>query len=550
MSKDELSYSKSWSQDLISGLVVFLVALPLCLGIAMASGAPLFSGIIAGIVGGIVVGFFSGSAIGVSGPAAGLATIVAAGIKDLGYETFLLAVVFAGVVQIVAGMVRAGIIGHYFPNSVIKGMLAGIGVIIFLKQIPHALGYDKSYEGELAFDQADGANTFTEIIHAIQANSTGAIIITVISLIILIFWNSSFIQQKKALKLVPAPLLVVLLGIGLNQLFAVVRPEWVLANINGNSHLVSLPVANTFDEFTSFFTFPNFSELGNHKVYFTGFTIAVVASIETLLSVEASDKLDIYKRVTPTNRELKAQGIGNILSGFLGGIPVTQVIVRTSANAISGGRTKLSAIFHGIFLSLCVALIPVTLNMIPLASLAAVLLMIGYKLANPSLFKKMFKQGISQFIPFIVTIVGLVFTDILIGIGVGMAIAFFVILINNYKVPYYYHVEEHAEGDIFTIQLAQEVSFLNKASILVMLENLPENSEVTIDGTKSVIIDQDIKEVIQDFVAHIDLKGIKLKVRGISGLDIPEEMIERNVEVVKNDKRLILPSLRKGKGRA
>ncbi|MEH0156573.1 SulP family inorganic anion transporter [Limibacter armeniacum] len=549
MTSDNFSFSNTWKNDFISGIVVFLVALPLCLGIALASGAPLYSGIIAGIAGGIIVTTFSGSALGVSGPAAGLAVIVADAIGKLGYEPFLLAVVIAGILQVIAGYAKAGIVAHYFPSAVIKGMLAGIGVIIFLKQIPHALGYDRSWEGELEFIQADGHNTFEEIIYAFQYHSIGAVVITIISLAIMIMWESKFIKKIKSLSMVPAPLLVVFLGVGLNELYKLYYPEWALANEPTNTHLVSLPVSESFSEFLSFFVFPDFSQITNKEIYITAATIAVVASLESLLSAEATDKLDPYKRVTPTNQELRAQGFGNIASGLVGGIPVTQVIVRSSTNVMTGGKTKLASLIHGILLLLCVALIPAILNKVPLASLAAILLVIGYKLAKPALFKTMFRNGLSQFIPFVATVLGLVFTDMLTGIGIGLVVAIFNILINNYKIPYYYKKEKHQEGEKFTIKLSQEVTFLNKASISMMLENLPKKSEVTIDGTESVIIDHDVKEIIEDFAAHADLHNITLKIKGIKGLNVPQHMVINNNHEDKDasDEQLKLPNMSEGR---
>ncbi|MEM8890951.1 MAG: SulP family inorganic anion transporter, partial [Bacteroidota bacterium] len=356
--------------DLPASIVVFLVATPLCLGIALASGAPLFSGIIAGIVGGIVVGMLSGSDIGVSGPAAGLAVIVLNAITSLGaYETFLLAVVIAGVIQTALGFLRAGIIGYYFPSSVIKGMLSGIGIIIILKQIPHAFGYDKVPEGSLAFEQADSQNTISELTNMLNYIEPGALIITAISLAILILWERPFMKRIKLFQLVQGPLVAVVMGIVLNLVFAAAFPNLAI----DAKHLVQIPVAEGISGFLGLFTLPDFSQIGNPEIYITAITIAVVASLETLLCVEATDKLDPYKRITPTNRELKAQGVGNFLSGMVGGLPVTQVIVRSSANIQSGGRTKMSAIIHGFFLLFAAMLIPSILNMIPLATLAAIL---------------------------------------------------------------------------------------------------------------------------------------------------------------------------------
>jgi len=503
--------------DLPSGLVVFLVALPLCLGVALAStGRPdlLFSGVIAGFVGGIVVGALSGSALGVSGPAAGLVVIVLNALDTLGaFESFLLAVVLAGVIQVIAGFFKAGVIGYYFPSSVIKGMLAAIGLILILKEIPHALGYDEDYMGDQSFIQSDGHNTFSEILFALEGVQTGAIILTLFSLIILILFEKPMMKRFSLFKFLPGALFVVTFGIILNQLFLAFAPELAMTG----KHLVQLPVASNIQEFFSFFTLPDFTAITNIDVYVVAFTLAIVASLETLLSVEATDKLDPFKRNTPTNRELKAQGIGNIISGMIGGLPITQVIVRSSANINSGGKTKLSAIIHGSILLLSVIIIPRVLNLIPLATLAAILLLIGYKLSKISLYKQMYKLGLDQFIPFVVTVAAILFTDLLKGIGIGMVVAIYFILRKNYKHPYYFHKEEYKEGDVINLTLSEEVTFLNKGSIQLTLDHLPDNSTVIIDGTKSQNIDYDVLEIIQDFKAHtaphrnieVITKGIK-----------------------------------------
>lgn len=501
-----------WKQDALSGIVVFLVALPLCLGIAFASGAPLFSGVIAGIVGGIVVASISGSALSVSGPAAGLTAIVINSITQMGsYQAFLLAVVLAGVIQLTLGLLRAGIIGHYFPSSVIKGMLAAIGLTLIFKQIPHALGYDKDSEGDFFFFQLDGENTFSEIINALNHLSLGAIIISSVSLFILIIWERPFLRKYSFFKTIPGALLVVVLGALINELFAKNSPDLVLTN----GHLVKLPVANSASEFIGQFTLPDFTAFSNPKLYVVAVTIAIVASIESLLSVEATDKLDPEKRNTPTNRELKAQGIGNIISGFIGGLPVTAVIVRSSANINSGAKTKLSAIIHGCLLLISVILFAKIMNTIPLACLAAVLLMVGYKLAKVSLFKSMFKLGWDQFLPFAVTIVAILLSDLLKGITVGMVVSIFFILRNNYKRPYFFLKSEHHDGDTITLELAEDVTFINKGSITLTLYHLPENSKVIIDGRKSKNIDLDVLEIIHSFHETAHLKNIQVELINI-----------------------------------
>lgn len=501
-----------FKNDLSAGLVVFLVALPLCLGIALASGAPLFSGIIAGIIGGIVVAFVSGSSLSVSGPAAGLTVIVFNAITQLGnYEVFLLAVVLAGLLQIALGYLKAGIIGYYFPSSVIKGMLAAIGIILILKQLPHAVGYDKDNEGDFDFIQSDGQNTFTEIFNALDYIHPGAVIIAVISLVILILWERPFLKKYAFFKIVPGALLVVILGIIINEWFKISFPDIYLSG----EELVRLPVAASATEFIGQFTLPDFSALSNYHVYVTAVTIAIIASLESLLSVEAADKLDPYKRDTPTNRELKAQGIGNLISGLIGGLPLTAVIVRTSANINAGGKTKLSAIIHGILLLISVIALPSILNKIPLACLAALLLLVGYKLAKISLFKSMYKLGWDQFLPFIVTVVAIQLSDLLKGIGIGMAISVFFILRNNYHRAYLVKNESSHVGDKIKVQLDNDITFLNKGSIAIMLSELPEHSTVEIDGSNSHTIDIDVLEMIHDFKNTAELKQIALTLKNI-----------------------------------
>lgn len=516
--------------DFPASIVVFLVAVPLCLGIALASGAPLFSGIIAGIVGGIVVGALSGSQLGVSGPAAGLAVIVLTAIQDLGsYQIFLVAVVLAGLIQLALGFVKAGIIGYYFPSSVIKGMLSGIGIIIVLKQIPHAFGYDKDYEGSVTFSQPDGHNTLSELYYMLEAITPGALIITAVCLAILILWEQPFMKKQKIFQLIQGPLVAVIAGILLNIFFGSnetlsLAPE----------HLVSIPVADSLSGFFGQFTFPDFSQITSGAVWVTAFTIAIVASLETLLCLEATDKLDPYKRIAPANRELKAQGVGNFISGLIGGLPITQVIVRSSTNIQSGGRTKTSAILHGFMLLFSAMAIPFVLNMIPLASLAAILFLVGYKLAKPSLFKSMYSQGWSQFVPFIVTIVGIVLTDLLMGIAMGMAVAIFYILRNNYKKPYFFDPEKHEEGEPIRITLAEDVTFLNKADILQTLNHLPSNSTVIIDASQTINIDEDVREIILDFKETAKLKNIDFTIVSRKQKGMSSSPVKLLQEVVTN----------------
>ncbi len=502
MSKSKNNIFSNLKYDLPAGLVVYLVALPLCLGVALASTGRtdlLFSGIIAGVIGGVVIGFLSGSSLGVSGPAAGLVVIVLGALETLGtFEAFLLALVFAGIIQIVAGFAKAGIIGYYFPSSVIKGMLAAIGITLILKEIPHAFGYDADFMGDQSFSQADGQNTFTELFNAVKYSSTGAIIISVLSLGLLILFDRPFMKKIQLFRFLPGALFVVLIGVVINLIYNGFAPGLSL----GGDHLVQLPVASNFGEFISFFKTPDFSAISNPDVYTVAFTLAIVASLETLLSVEATDKLDPFKRSTPTNRELIAQGIGNMTSGLIGGLPITQVIVRSSANVDSGGRSKLSTIFHGSILLVSAAFIPFLLNYIPLASLAAILLMVGYKLSKFSLYKSMFKLGKEQFLPFIVTVIAILTTDLLKGIAIGMVVAIYFILRKNFKHSYHYVKEEQREGEVIKLVLSEEVTFLNKGSISATLDHLPDGSNVLIDGSNSMNIDYDVLEIIQEFKNH------------------------------------------------
>jgi MFS superfamily sulfate permease-like transporter len=502
----KVNFASALRNDLPSSVVVFLVALPLCLGIALASGAPLFSGIIAGMVGGIVVGSLSGSQLSVSGPAAGLSTIVAAAILKLEvFDAFLLAVVLAGVIQIVLGIIKAGILGDYIPSSVIKGMLAAIGLILILKQFPHLVGYDANPVGDESFSQADGDNTFSGLYDALNHLIPVALVIGVISLLIMIVWEKFVAPKAKFLQLVPAPLIVVVVAIVINETIRSSNPAMAIKD----SHLVSMPVADSVKGFVSFFTFPDFSHILNYKIWLTAFTIAIVASLETLLNIEAADDLDPYQRVTPTNRELMAQGAGNVVSGLIGGLPITSVVVRTSANINSGAKTKMSAIFHGVLLLLSVAFIPKLLNLIPLSALAAILIYTGYKLAKPSLFVKFYKKGWDVFLPFALTIVAILLTDLLKGILIGCVVGMFFVIRSNFKSA----VLVVSDANKYLFRLRKDVSFLNKPIIKNKLEKVPENSSVLIDATRADFIDKDIIEVIEDFLKHAPLKGITVELK-------------------------------------
>ncbi len=498
----------SLKNDLPASIVVFFVAIPLCLGIALASGAPLFSGLIAGIVGGIVVGSISGSQVGVSGPAAGLAAIVLAAIASLGsYENFLLAVVLGGAIQLLFGVLRAGIIGYYFPSSVIKGMLTGIGIIIILKQIPHFFGYDADPEGDFAFIQVDGENTLSEIINSINYISLGPTLIATVSLAILVLWNNVLSKKAKIFQLVQGPLVAVIVGI----LFHVFTRGNESLSMTAEQ-LVSVPVPEDTASFFAQFSFPNFGAITNMEIWIVAFTIALVASLETLLCVEATDRLDPEKRVTPTNRELFAQGIGNMISGLIGGLPITQVIVRSSANIQSGVKTKMSAIIHGFLLLISVILIPRLLNMIPLSVLAAILFMVGYKLAKPALFKTMYDLGWKQFVPFVVTVIGIIFTDLLTGLGLGLMVGIVVVLIKSYQNSHFLHIEgQDVDDGKIKMTLAEEVTFFNKGAILKELDNLPKNSYLELDVRKTRYLDNDIIEILDDFSYKAKLRNITIK---------------------------------------
>ena len=510
--------------DLPASIVVFFVALPLCLGIALASGAPLFSGLIAGIIGGIVVGALSGSKIGVSGPAAGLAAIVLTAIGSVGgYENFLVAVVLGGVIQIIFGFLKAGIIGYYFPSSVIKGMLTGIGIIIILKQIPHFFGYDANPEGDFAFFQVDGENTFSEIFKSLNNISFGSTIIGLIGLGILLLWSTVLSKKGKIFNLIQGPLVAVVAGI----VYFFVTDSESKYGISA-SHLVSVPVPDNLDSFLGQFSFPNFNAITNPEIWVVAFTIALVASLETLLCVEATDKIDPHKNVTPTNRELLAQGTGNILSGLIGGLPITQVIVRSSANIQSGGRSKMSAIIHGFFLLISIILIPSLLNKIPLSVLAAVLLIVGYKLAKPGLFLQMYRLGWKQSIPFTVTVLGIVFIDLLYGIGLGLAVGVVVILIKSFQNSHFLHIEDKSNGEHkIKMTLAEEVTFFNKGAILKELDNLPKATFLEIDVRKTRYLDNDIIEILDDFTVKAKERDINIKIISERGtIENPKSFIE------------------------
>ncbi len=519
--RQDLGYLANLKHDVPASVVVFLVALPLCLGIAVASGAPPIAGLVSGIVGGLVVSWASGSQVAVSGPAASLITIVLPAIETLGYEGFLLAVVIAGALQVLLGAVRAGVFAYYFPSSIIKGMLAAIGVILILKQIPHALGYDADFEGDLTLYWNGELGAWHEISFAFEHMHVGALIVASLGLLVLVSWER--IKILKQVPWLPAPLAVVLLGVGLNAAFLAFAPGLAMRG----DHLVSLS-SGGIAELVGELQFPAFERIGEPAIWRTGLVIAIVASIASLLSLEALDKLDPFKRSSPTNRELLAQGAGNIISGLLGALPMTAVIIRGSANVQSGGRTKVSSFLHGGQLLLAVLALPSLMNQIPLAALAAVLLHIGYKLARVELFRSMFRQEIGQWVPFLTTIVAVVVSDLLTGVGIGMGVAVFFILRANLKTPYFiHHRESHEEADHrvhVRIELSENVSFLNRASVNKVLHELPDDSVVTIDGRQSQYIHYDVLELIREFASTAHTRGAEVILIGLPSIEpTPEE---------------------------
>lgn len=506
-------YQKSFFRnDWKSGISVFLVALPLCLGIALASGAPLFSGLISGIIGGIVIGTLSGSQLSVSGPAAGLTIIVATAIKDLGsYQGFLVAVILAGTLQLIFGYLKGGRLSAFFPDSVIKGMLVAIGLVIILKQIPHALGDDQDYEGEFEFEQvADGQNSITELIRSFVDFNYGAVNITIACLVLMIIWDKLAKKKITFFQAFPSSLAAVALGICINQIYTIYIPEYYLGN--STIHMVTVPLFKTLGDFTSTLISPDFTFLSNAKIYTVAITLAIVASLESLLSLEAADSIDPEKRISSGDKELKAQGIGNILSGFLGGLPITSVVVRTSANVYSGAKSRMSTIFHGLLLVCSVIFIPTILNKIPLASLAAILLMVGYKLANPQVFKNIFKEGYNQFIPFMITILVVVFKDLLWGIAVGSLVGILFVLRTNFNNA----ITSIRDGKNVLIKLNKDIYFMNKSQIKEILLDLRDGDDVFIDGTKAKFIDHDIFSILLEFKKNAIVRNIEVDFKNIN----------------------------------
>lgn len=501
-------------RDLSAGLVVFLVALPLCLGIAVASGAPPLAGLMAGIIGGIVVSLISGASLAVSGPAAGLTVIVLNGIDDLGgYEVFVSAVLAAGLIQILLGFLGAGLIGYFFPNAVIKGMLAGIGAILILKQLPHLFGHDKDPEGDVAFQQQDGKNTFTELWDAIQDPEPTAILIGLVGLAVLIFWPK--IPGLGKQKILPAPLVVVGLGVVIHEIIKSVRPEWTLEA----SHMVQIPVASFTDSLANTLPHPQIEHFERYDVWKTGVVVAMIASIETLLCIEAIDRLDPEKRHTPLNRELKAQGIGNAIAGFLGALPLTAVIVRGSANVQAGGRTRWSAFAHGVMLLIAVGFLAAQMNLIPLAALAAVLLHVGYKLASVGLFKEMASRGTGQMLPFVVTVAAILLTDLLTGVGIGLLVGlgFLVKETTRQGIAIEDLSEDESHPSHMRINLGPQVTFLHKAAIRNALRSVPDGVRVDVVGGGANSVDPDVHELLEDAVEIQKSRGVEVVL-----MDVPK----------------------------
>ncbi len=514
---DHRSMFSKLNKDIPAGIVVFLVALPLCLGIALASGAPLISGLISGIIGGVVIGYLSKSGTSISGPAASVSAVVLIAIEELGsFQLFLGALIIAGLIQIVLGIVKAGILADYMPTSIIKGLLAGIGIILIRSQLPYTVGYELNKSKMLNYSEDYFGNAPAMISQFFSAFTVGAMVISVISLVILIFWDKT---SLKKFKLIPPALVVVILGVVLNQLFNYIIPTLYLDGI----HLVNIPKV---DSISTFFTFPDFSGYNNPKIWTTAFTLAIIASISTLLNIEATDNIDKLKRRTPPNRELIAQGVGNTLSGFLGGIAITSVIVRSSVNIEAGGQTKLSTIIHGLLLLVSVLFLSSIINLIPLASLAAILLVVGYKLASISVFKGLYKRGWNQFIPFVLTVVFIVLTDVLTGVLIGSALSIFFLLRSNYYNPFYIENIKYVQDKVIKLELSNEVSFFNKASIKNILWSVPDNSKLLIDATFTSYIDPDVIDILNDFqntaaVDHnIDVNIIGLKDKYVSGEEV------------------------------
>jgi MFS superfamily sulfate permease-like transporter len=501
-----IPYFDSIKRDFPASILVFLVALPLCLGIAVASGASPMTGLLTGVIGGIVVGFLSGSHVSISGPAAGLTVIVLDAIGSLGsFSAFQTAVVIAGVFQLILGLLKAGVLGSFFPSSVIKGMLSSIGLILILKQFPKTLGYEFDFEGSDQFDEGGGHNTFTDIVQALSQIHIGALMVSASALAVMLAWDSWLVKRRPAFRVVPGALLAVVVGAGACVLIGRVTPEYALLE----KHFVNLSMGGRVAGWGSALSWPAWSAFMDIKTYGVALMIAVVASIETLLSIQATDKIDLYHRRTPLNRELLAQGAGNLLSGALGGLPITSVVARSSANVIAGGKTRMSGVLHGFWLFLCVLLIPGVLSLIPLSSLAVVLMLVGYKLIHPSIIRGVYQKGLTQFVPFLVTIVSVLLTNLLTGVAIGFVVGMLCILFTNFRNAI--HVTK--DGAEILIRLRNNATFLNKSVLELAFEEIPDGASVLIDGTSAQFIDHDLIEMIDEFVAQGPTRGIQVFVK-------------------------------------
>ncbi|HPV74454.1 MAG TPA: SulP family inorganic anion transporter [Gemmatimonadaceae bacterium] len=500
-------FREAWRADAGASVVVFLVALPLCLGVALASGAPLLSGIITGVIGGLVVGALSGSHLMVSGPAAGLTAIVLSAITTLGsFRAFLVAVFLSGLVQIALGFLRAGVIGYYFPNAVIRGMLGGIGIIIILKQLPHAFGYDATPEGTMAFQQNNDENTFSSLVSTLDHIHPGAVTLSLISLALLILWDQKFMKR---VAMIPGALVAVILGVILNGVFTGSGSALAI----GAEHLVALPVITSLGELRASVESPDWSVITSSAVWTVAVTVAVIASIETLLSLEATDRIDPLKREAPANRELLAQGVGNALCGLFGGLPMTGVIVRSSANVYAGAKTKASAILHGVLLLLAVVTIPMILNRIPLAVLASILIYTGWKLAHPRQLRYFLTKGSHQWLPFVVTTSAILLTDLLKGIVVGLSVSLVFILLEHLRSPSY--TISAKDGSVTRITLHEHLTFLSKANLTSLLQTFGRGAQVIIDGSRVKRADHDVMEVLREFRDSSAARGVGVQVVGL-----------------------------------
>lgn len=497
-------------QDFLAGVSVFLVTIPLCLGIALASGAPLFAGVLSGIIGGLFVGYWSGSEVSISGPAAGLSVIVLQSIQSLGYSSFLVAVILAGIIQFVLGWLKAGRLSGFFPNSTIRGMMVAIGLVIILKQIPHALGWDVDYEGEFEFSQkSDGENTFTEIGTALMHIHPGALVISTLCILFLVFWSKLDSGKNFFFRLFPSALAVIFFGVGLNELFGALYPDWYLGD--SVQHMVSFPSFRDREAFMAAFTFPDFSSLKNFDIYISAVTIALVGSLESLITLEVADRVDPERRYSSPNQELRAQGIGNVICGLLGAIPLSAVMIRTSTNIFAGAKTRLASIFNGLLLSVSLVTAATLLRYIPLASLAALLIFVGFQLIDFRIIKKIYSEGKDQFIPFIITILTIIFTDLLVGILVGLAVGI------NYVLYFNFHsaIKAVREGQNVLVVFSKDVSFLNKPHLKNILVDIKEGDSVLFDGARAQFIDQDIFTTLQEFKDDADKRNIKVEFRYI-----------------------------------